>query len=186
MSSRSTVRRLGPALVAAVAGVLLVLLAPPAAARVEPMVWHRLDTGLDGHTDPPGHEVLHCVTDGQWRCTYMTRPGPGLTDSPYRAVFEGTDVTDGWECPAWLSADVCDSVDQVVAGTQTFFNGRAHETFTVPIELLISEDGTLWVHWPRTGPEFEPDPRPFACPWYPTFEQARQESAGCQTPTPLP
>jgi hypothetical protein len=186
MSERRSNRRRLSLLFAVLAALVLVLVPTPAGARVVPMDWHRLDTGLDGRSDPPGHEVLHCLTDGQWRCSYSTRPGPGLADSPFRADFAGDDVTDSWTCPPWLSTDVCASVERVVAGTETVSDGRDHLTFTIPVELIVLGDGTLWVLWPLSEPPFEVEFRPFACPWYPTFEQALQASAGCQTPNVLP
>ncbi len=194
MSHRPTGRRPSSLLLALPAGALLALIPAPAAADddggddhdEQTMVWHRLDIG----SDPPAHERLHCVetesaddehADGgedAWRCSYETVPGPGLSDPPFEGTFVGAEVEDDhWPCPTWLG-DVCGSVDDVVAGTETFFDpgDPTGEEFPVQVELLVLENGDLWVTW------IESDFGTFSCPWYETFEEALESPADCLTP----
>jgi hypothetical protein len=174
MSTRQPGRRVLSLLVVLIAGMLLGLLAAPAGARVIPMEWHRLDIG----NDPPSHERLKCLTDGEWRCRYTSVPGPGLTNGTFRGTFEGTDVTDSWVCPDWLGEDICGSVVRVVSGMEQFFEPGTQSDPEFPpvrVELIVLDDGTLWVAW------IDSLFGTFACPWYETFDDALISPSDCRT-----
>ena len=194
MSHRLTGRRPWSLLLALPAGALLALVPTPAAAGGGPEdtdeieVWHRLDTS----NDPPSHERLRCVEteaeddehgqEGEigdsWLCRYDSVPGEGLSDPPFEGTFEGTELDDDdWLCPAWLG-DVCESVDDVVAGTETFFDpgDPTGEEFPVHVELVILENGDLWVTW------IESFFGTFSCPWYETFDEALASPSDCLAP----
>jgi hypothetical protein len=153
-------------------GTLLALLPSPAGARVVPMEWHRLDIG----NDPPAHERLKCLTDGEWRCQYTSLPGPGVTNGTFRGTFVSTN-TDA-DCLVWLG-ELCASVVQVVDGYEQFFEPGTQSDPEFPpvhVELLLLDDGTLWVAW--IGSLFGT----FACPWYPTWQEAQTAPADCLQP----
>lgn len=180
MLPRSTRHHSWAWLTAILTGALL-LIAPAtpagAASSATPLMWHRYNI-----YEPisPSHERLRCLTDGQWRCQYDTVPEPtlGFTNPSVKGTFVGTDVTDSWECPKahWFPNDICDSAARVISGTQSFVLPGSGELFTVDVVYIVTDDGTLWNYWVDQ----------FVCPWYPTFEQALTESAGCTFNPALP
>jgi hypothetical protein len=171
MSDSSHAHRRLLVLFAVLAGVVLALVPAPAGARVVPMEWHRLDIG----NEPPSHERLKCLTDGEWRCMYTSLPGPGLTNGPFRGIFTGTDVTGTQECADWLG-DLCDEVVRIIDGQEQFFEPgtqRDPEFPPVHVQLLVLEDGTMWVTW------IDSLFGTFSCPWYPTWAEAQTLPAEC-------
>lgn len=166
MLTRGTARRLLTLLATLCAGVLLTMAASPAASDTTPLRWHRYNIA----DDPPSHERLSCVTDGQWRCLYDKLPERtlGFSWDQTKGFFVGTDVTSTWECPDWYPTDLCDSVTRVISGTITYTGPRGGR-FPVDAELILTSDGTLWLSWVGL----------FACPWYPTFAEALTSPADC-------
>ena len=168
MLTLSTARRLMSLLAALCACVLLTVVAASSAdAETTPLRWHRYNIA----EDPPNHERLSCLTDGEWRCLYDKLPEPtlGLSWDQARGVFIGTDVTSTWECPDWYPTDLCDSVTRVIAGTITYMGPRRGQFGPVDAEIVLTSDGTMWFSWIGQ----------FACPWYPTFAEALTSPADC-------
>lgn len=161
-------RRLMSLLAALCAGVLLTVVgASPAGADTTPLRWHRYNIA----DDPPNHERLSCLTDGEWRCLYDKVPEPtlGLSWDRAKGVFTGTDVTSTWECPDWYPTDLCDSVSRVISGTISYGPPGNPGFGPVDAEIVLTSDGTMWFSWIGV----------FACPWYPTFAQALTSPADC-------
>jgi len=50
----------------------------------------------------------------------------------------------------------------VETGVTTFTSPRASGSFDVDQQLLVGDDGRLWIYWLDL----------FVCPWYPTFAAA--------------
>lgn len=149
-------------------GLLLVLVMSGAVmARTTPLSWHRLNV----HSDPAEHERFGCLAGEVWRCHYDKLPEPtlGLDWDQTRGTFWGTETTSDWSCPAWFPADACASADTVVSGVGTFVFPRASGSFSVDQQLLVSDDGGLWVYWTDL----------FVCPWYPTFDEALASESSC-------
>lgn len=173
MLTRSLTKRAWPWLVAILTGTLLAF-APATSATalgpVTPQIWHR-----NNIFEPlgPSHERLRCLTDGQWRCQYDTVPEPtiGFSNPRVKGTFVGTDVTNSFACPQadWFPTQICRSVTQAIAGTQTFTDPGRGTLFDVQAVLLVLDDGSLWDYWVDI----------LACPWYPTFNQALTSPAGC-------
>jgi len=154
--------------VAASAALLLVLMMSGAAtAGTTPMTWDRLNV----HNDPPEHERFACLPGEVWRCKYDKLPGPtlGLAWDQTRGTFFGSDTTSEWSCPDWFPADACASADTVVSGVATFVFGRASGSFSVDQQLLVSDDGGLWIYWTDQ----------FVCPWYASFAEALTSEGSC-------
>jgi len=152
----------------ALAGLAVSIVAAPAAATT-PTTWHRLNIAAN----PPEHERYSCLESATWRCRYDKLPEPALGFSwdQTRGTFSGTDTTSDWVCPAWFPGDVCDAADTVISGVGTFVFPRASGGFSVDQQLLVSDDGRLWIYW---GDSFQ-----FVCPWYPTFADALTNDANC-------
>jgi hypothetical protein len=161
---RRPVRRLLTALSAV--AMLLAVAAPASAAG--PLTWHRLNP-----SDPPEHERYLCLPGATWSCRYDKLPEPrlGFGWNQTRGTFKGQ-VT-GFDCPSWFSAAACDAADTVVTGVGTFYTYnsslRPTGSFSVDQQLLVGDDGTLWIYWVDL----------FVCPWYPTFQQALANDPSC-------
>jgi len=149
--------------------LLLGMASAPVAASGPPESWHRLNV----YGDPPEHERFACLTGDVWTCRYDKVPDPklGLGWDQTRGVFRGTVTTPDWVCPAWFPTDACDAADTVVSGVGSFTFPRASGGFSVDQQLLVSDDGRLWVYW---GDDFQ-----FVCPWYPTFGEALTSDSSC-------
>jgi hypothetical protein len=148
----------GLSIVAAVG--LTLMLAASALAATTPMRWHRLNV----HSDPAEHERFSCLASGSsWRCLYDKIPEPtlGLAWDSTRGTFSGTE-TDSFICPAWFPSGACASADTVVSGSTSFTFPRHSGGFDVDQQLLVGDDGRLWIYWVDL----------FVCPWYPTFSAA--------------
>src|SRR5262249_3654585 len=98
----------------------------------------------------------------------------GLAWDQTRGTFTGVDTTADWVCPDWFPADVCDAADTVISGVGTFVFPRASGGFSVDQQLLVSDDGRLWIYW---GDNYQ-----FACPWYPTFADTIVNAESCVFP----
>jgi hypothetical protein len=146
--------------------VLAVAVPATAVASTSTVSWHRLNV----HSDPPEHERFACRVMGDvWRCGYDKVPDPtlGLAWDQTRGTFVGEDTTGDFSCPDWFPADACDSADLVVTGVASFTFPRASGGFEVDQQLLVGDDGGLWIYWVGQ----------FVCPWYPTFEDALANAA---------
>ena len=153
---------------ALVLGSLLAsVLAPSiAAAGTSPMRWHRLNDAAD----PPEHERFGCLVAGDaWNCRYDKVPGPGLSWDQTRGTFAGEDTTADWACPRWFPGAACDAADTVVTGVGSFTFPRASGGFSVDQQVLVGDDGRLWIYWVDQ----------FVCPWYATFDQALRSASSC-------
>ena len=161
-------RRLGAqALVAVMTALLLLGLAAGAvSASVTTLTWHRLNPG-----DPPEHERYFCVAGATWSCRYDKLPERrlGFAWDQTRGTFSGTNTTDDWVCPEWFTSDPCAAADTVISGVGTFYFPRASGSFSVDQQLLVSDDGLLWIYWVDQ----------FVCPWYPTFGEALATDPSC-------
>jgi hypothetical protein len=148
---------------------LLLAMTASAAAVVVPQGWHRLNV----HSDPAEHERFACLTNDVWRCRYDKVPEPtlGLAWDQTRGSFTGTDTTAAWECPDWFPSDACADADTVISGTTDFLFPRASGGFSVSQQLLVGDDGDLWIYW---GDDFQ-----FVCPWYTTFAEATPDNSSC-------
>ena len=151
---------------------LLLLLgvgASAATASGPPPSWDRLNV----HSDPPEHERFACLAGSVWACRYDKLPSPqlGLGWDQTRGTFSGTVTTSDWVCPDWFPTAACDAADTVVSGIGTFVFPRASGGFSVDQQLLVSNDGRLWIYW---GDDFQ-----FVCPWYPTFADALVSDSFC-------
>lgn len=150
----------------AMAAVLLVLAAPAVSAA--PTTWHRLNPA-----DPPEHERYFCLTGATWHCRYDKLPERdlGFAWNQTRGTFTGTATS--FECPEWFSDAPCDAADLVISGVGTFWTYdeslRPTGSFSVDQQLLVSDDGTLWIYWTDL----------FVCPWYPTFAEALESDPSC-------
>jgi hypothetical protein len=163
---RSTHRRW--LVVAIVAGAMLSngLLPSLAFAATSPTTWHRLNV----HADPPEHERFMCLSSAdEWTCRYDKLPGRELSWDQTRGTFSGEDTTADWTCPGWFPADACDAADTVVTGVASFTFPRASGGFSVDQQLLVGDDGRLWIYWVDQ----------FVCPWYPTFSDALVSEGSC-------
>ena len=160
--------RLGArALVAVITALLLVGLGAGAvSASVTTLTWHRLNPA-----DPPEHERFFCVAGATWSCRYDKLPERrlGFAWNQTRGTFSGIDTTDDWVCPEWFTSDPCAAADTVISGVGTFYFPRASGTLSVDQQLLVSDDGRLWVYWVDQ----------FVCPWYPTFGEALATDPSC-------
>jgi hypothetical protein len=147
--------------------LLTLVLAGGATASTVPMGWHRLNV----HTDPAEHERFGCLAGDAWRCRYDKLPEPtlGLSWDQTRGTFSGTETTSTWVCPAWFPGDACDAADTVVSGVMTFVPPRDGDAFDVDQQLLVADDGTLWVYWTDQ----------FVCPWYQTFDETFESESSC-------
>ena len=167
LRSRRTQRRtLVGAIVAA--SMLLSLVPSIALAATSTTTWHRLNV----HSDPPEHERFRCLVSADaWTCRYDKLPDPtlGLSWDQTRGVFSGQDTTAEWTCPDWFPSDACDAADTVVTGVSTFTFPRASGGFSVDQQLLVGDDGRLWIYWVDQ----------FVCPWYPTFGDALVSDGSC-------
>lgn len=153
---------------ALVLGSLMVSVLVPAiaAAGTSPSRWHRLNDAAD----PPEHERFGCLVAGaSWDCRYDKVPGPGLSWDQTRGTFTGEDTTADWTCPGWFPGPACDAADTVVTGVGSFTFPRASGGFSVDQQLLVGDDGRLWIYWVDA----------FVCPWYPTFDQALGSPSAC-------
>jgi len=161
-------RRLGAQALAAVmtAILLLGLAAGAVSASVDTLTWHRLNPG-----DPPEHERFSCVAGATWWCRYDKLPERtlGFAWDQTRGTFSGTETTDDWVCPEWFTSDPCDAADTVISGVGTFYFPRASGSFSVDQQLLVADDGRLWLYWVDQ----------FVCPWYPTFAEALDSDPSC-------
>jgi hypothetical protein len=159
-------------LVAAAAALLFVLAMTSATlAGTTPMGWHRLNV----HNDPAEHERFGCLAADVWRCRYDKLPGPGLAWDQTRGTFWGVETTSAWICPTWFPTEACDAADTVVSGVTTFVQPRHGGTSEFDQQLLVGDDGRLWIYWTDL----------FVCPWYPTFAEAvADESEGFCTFAP--
>jgi hypothetical protein len=165
--TRNHRRRRAVALAMSAALLLTLMLSGGAAASTMPMGWHRLNV----HSDPAEHERFGCLADEVWRCHYDKLPEPvlGLAWDQTRGSFVGTDTTADWSCPTWFPGDACDAADTVVSGVMTFVPPRSGDSFDVDQQLLVADDGTLWIYWTDQ----------FVCPWYPTFAETFESEASC-------
>jgi hypothetical protein len=163
---RRTAARLTAAF--ALAGLALSIVAAPVGATT-PTTWHRLNI----YNNPPEHERFGCLEAATWRCGYDKLPNPklGLGWDQTKGTFTGVDTTASWVCPDWFPGDVCDSADTVISGVGSFVFPRASGGFSVDQQLLVSDDGRLWIYW---GDAFQ-----FVCPWYPTFDAALTNDEQC-------
>ncbi len=162
------VRSRRTASVASTAGLLLALIATGAAlAGTAPMNWHRLNV----HGDPAEHERFRCLAGDVWRCRYDKLPEPtlGLAWDQTRGTFSGTETTTDWSCPEWFPDAACDAADTVVSGSSTFVFPRHGDSFDVDQQLLVADDGSLWIYWTDQ----------FVCPWYPTFAETFTSESFC-------
>jgi hypothetical protein len=152
----------------AVVSILLGAVAT-AASAAGPTTWHRLNPG-----DPPEHERYACRAGEVWHCRYDKLPERdlGFAWNQTRGVFTGEETT--FACPAWFSDAPCDAADTVITGVGTFwtydYSLRPTGSFDVDQQLLISDDGTLWIYWIDQ----------FVCPWYPTFAEALANDPSCE------
>ena len=148
---------------------VLALAAAPAVSAGGPTRWHRLNP-----SDPPEHERYTCRTGDVWYCRYDKLPEPelGFGWNQTHGIFTGTETA--FECPEWFSDAPCDAADTVISGTGTFWTFddslRPTGSFSVDQQLLVSDDGTLWIYWTDL----------FVCPWYPTFEDALEADPSCE------
>ena len=124
--------------------LLLGLAAGAVSASVTTLTWHRLNPG-----DPPEHERYFCVAGATWSCRYDKLPERrlGFAWDQTRGTFSGTDTTDDWVCPEWFTSDPCAAADTVISGVGTFYFPRASGSFSVDQQLLVSDDGLLWIYW---------------------------------------
>jgi hypothetical protein len=154
--------------VAAITAIFLIGLAAGAvSASVTTVTWHRLNPG-----NPPEHERFACLAGATtWKCRYDKLPEPtlGFGWDSTRGTFSGSDTTGDWACPDWFTSDPCDAADTVISGVGTFYFPRASGSFSVDQQLLVSDDGTLWLYWVDQ----------FVCPWYPTFDEALDSDPSC-------
>ena len=160
--------RRGPSIPALVAGLALALMMSGSVlAGAEPMRWHRLNV----HGDPAEHERFGCIAGEVWRCRYDKLPEPtmGLAWDQTHGTFSGTDTTSEWTCPWWFPADACADADTVVSGVGVFFPPRHGDPDAFDQQLLVADDGDLWIYWTDL----------FVCPWYPTFDEALVSESSC-------
>ena len=69
---------------------------------------------------------------------------------------------------------------RVIEGSEQFYEPGTQSNPEFPpvhIQLLVLDDGSLWVTW------IESDFGTFSCPWYPTWAQAQTSPADCLAPT---
>ena len=148
-----------------VAGLLVATV--PAATAAGPTTWHRLNPG-----DPPEHERYICRAGDVWHCRYDKLPEPGLAWNQTRGTFTGEETS--FTCPEWFSDAPCDAADTVITGVGTFWTFddalRPTGSFSIDQQLLISDDGSLWIYWTDL----------FVCPWYPTFSEALANDPSCE------
>ena len=83
----------------------------------------------------------------------------------------GVETTPDWECPTWFPAEACDAGDTVVSGTAEFTFPRHSGGFSVSQQLLVGDNGDLWIYW---GDDFQ-----FVCPWYSSFAEATPDNSDC-------
>lgn len=158
-----------PILAAIGTAFALVVAASSIVNAAGPTTWHRLNPG-----DPPEHERFTCRTGDVWTCRYNKLPEPdlGFAWNQTRGVFTGTETA--FECPDWFSDAPCDAADTVISGVGTFWTFdnalRPTGSFSVDQQLLVSDDGTLWVYWTDL----------FVCPWYATFGEALMSDPSCE------
>jgi hypothetical protein len=168
--STQTRRSTGAArlILAALAALAVILVAAAPSAAGQPLTWHRLNPG-----DPPEHERYTCLAGETWHCRYNKLPEPdlGFAWNQTRGVFTGTETA--FECPEWFSSAPCDAADTVISGVGTFWTYddalRPTGSFDVDQQLLVADDGTLWIYWVDL----------FVCPWYPTFAEALVADPSC-------
>ena len=129
-------------------------------------VWDRLNPDLENPT--PEHEVLRCGGNAAWQCIYDKHPEPALgfsqpADGTF-GLFRGEDVTLKWSCPA-IFGEMCDTTAFVVGGVMTYRYPDGSSLDLNQDLVLVDQEGdqVLWVYWVDFS---------FACPWYPTFDQA--------------
>lgn len=162
-------RRIGRAIIVASAIIALLLVSGAPVAAAGPTTWHRLNPG-----NPPEHERFSCLAGSTWSCRYDKLPEPdlGFAWNQTRGVFTGSET--GFVCPGWFSAAPCDAADTVITGMSTFrtydYSLRPTGSFSVDQQLLVSDDGTLWIYWVGQ----------FVCPWYPTFGEALASDPSCE------
>lgn len=153
---------------ATVLGSLLVTMLAPsiASAGTSPLRWHRLNDAAS----PPEHERFGCLVAGDtWNCRYDKVPGPGLSWDQTRGTFTGEDTTADWTCPSWFPGVACDAADTVVTGVGSFAFPRHSGGFSVDQQLLVGDDGRMWIYWTDQ----------FVCPWYGTFDEALRSDSAC-------
>jgi len=171
MSTMTRRTKRHPRSIRTVIGGALVLLfaASSVATAAGPMTWHRLNPG-----DPPEHERYTCRAGEVWVCRYNKLPERdlGFAWNQTRGVFRGTETA--FECPEWFSDAPCDAADTVIEGVGTFWTYdndlRPTGSFSVDQQLLVSDDGSLWIYWTDA----------FVCPWYPTFAEALTSDPSCE------
>ena len=157
------------AVVSAAIGALLLVVGAPTAGAAGPTTWHRLNPG-----DPPEHERYVCLAGPTWHCRYNKLPERdlGFAWNQTRGQFSGTETS--FQCPEWFSDGPCDAADIVITGVGTFWTYdsslRPTGSFSVDQQLLVSDDGTLWIYWVDL----------FVCPWYPTFDEALANDRSCE------
>ena len=148
---------------------LLLSMTASSLAATTPQSWHRLNV----HSDPAEHERFRCLADDVWRCRYNKMPEPklGFAWDQTRGTFVGVETTEDWECPTWFPAEACDAADTVVSGTSEFTFPRHSGGFSVSQQLLVGDNGDLWIYW---GDDFQ-----FVCPWYSSFAEATPSNSDC-------
>jgi hypothetical protein len=152
-----------PSIVLALFG-LLGLAAPAIAAPPQVQTWHRLNPASGDVA--PEHERFQCLPGVTWVCRYDKLPGTGLHWDRTIAMFQGTDTTDGWECPGFFDEAVCDATVRVIGGV-AHFRVAAGGAFRTGHELIFTDAAGIapfWIHWTDSG---------FACPWYGSFADAQ-------------
>ncbi len=143
---------------------MTIVLAGTVGAATSTQTWHRINV----HSDPPEHERFGCLVAGEaWRCRYDKLPEPtlGFAWDQTRGSFSGTDTTSDWTCPGWFPSEACEAADLVISGEAVFYQPKASGSFTNEQQLLVGDDGSLWIYWIQPIGEF-------VCPWYPTFADA--------------
>ena len=174
MRSRIRTRSARHLVLAAVSGAAIVLATAASTAAAQPLTWHRLNP-FGGPNGGPEHERYLCLPGTTWSCRYDKLPEPrlGFSWNQTRGVFTG-EPTSGFDCPDWFSETACDAADTVVTGVGTFstydYSLRPTGSFSVDQQLLVGDDGNLWIYWVSNG---------FACPWYPTFAEALTNDPAC-------
>ena len=139
-------RQIGRAIIVASAIVALLLVSGAPVAAAGPTTWHRLQPRQPARTRTL---LLPRRLDLDLPLRQVAGARSRLRLEPDTWRVHGVET--GFVCPEWFSAASCDAADTVITGMSTFrtydYSLRPTGSFSVDQQLLVSDDGTLWIYW---------------------------------------